>query len=212
MTNGLMVSEDKVVGELADKYEREGYEVIFSPRSEELPDFLRGFHPDLIATKPDGGIVVETRKRGRVRRVDYWKELTAAVQRQEGWKLELFLPPLPDRPEPESLSEAEIRDHLRHSAALASDGATEAGFLLVWSAVEAALRLLMERYNLETSDTQPGTLIARLVGDGLMEREDYASLKNYLLYRNSLAHGFRQPVTADDIAQLQAIVERLLSE
>jgi hypothetical protein len=204
-------THDKKVDQLANYYEAQGYKVVIEPSQGELPDFLRGFHPDLIAIKPDGNIVVEVSSTNKVRRVDYWRELAEMVNRQAGWSFELVLPPSSE-PQAESLSEPEIREILKSSRTLASEGATEAGFLFVWSAVEAALRLLMERYNVETPDTRPGTLIGRLYGDGLMEREDYASLTNYLLYRNSLVHGFRQSVTEEDIAQLQAIVERLLSE
>ena len=34
--------------EVAEEYRQKGYEVLLSPQPEALPDFLRGYRPDLI--------------------------------------------------------------------------------------------------------------------------------------------------------------------
>ena len=44
---------------LAREYRRLGYDVAEQPRGESLPGFLRGFSPDLIATRDDDRAVVE---------------------------------------------------------------------------------------------------------------------------------------------------------
>jgi Holliday junction resolvase len=48
---------------LAEEYRRKGYEVVEEPSQEQLPDFLFGYHPDLLIRKGDEAIVVEVKSR-----------------------------------------------------------------------------------------------------------------------------------------------------
>ena len=64
---------------VAREYRKRGYQMVEQPRWDSLPSFLRGFSPDLIATKDDDCAVVEiktarvclarTRSRGLRRRL-----------------------------------------------------------------------------------------------------------------------------------------------
>ena len=57
--------------EIAAEYESRGYDVLVEPSPEELPEFLTGFHPDLVARGPNESVVVEV------------KEGTKAISRNE---------------------------------------------------------------------------------------------------------------------------------
>ena len=48
---------------LAEEYRGEGYEVVVSPTSEQLPDFLSGYHPDLLVKKGNEALIVEVKTR-----------------------------------------------------------------------------------------------------------------------------------------------------
>ena len=52
------------VREVAAEYEAQGYKVLVEPSPAKLPEFLEGFHPDLIAQGPNESVVVEV-KMGR---------------------------------------------------------------------------------------------------------------------------------------------------
>lgn len=178
---------------------------------DELPDFLRRFHPDLIAVGPDRSVVVEVKAPGKVRRSDYWREIAEAVRSHQGWHLEI-VPNGSAEPQEESISEEEIRGQLARSAALAEAGDLGASLLIAWSSAEAALRLIAERFDVSVSNLSPQSLINRLFSDGLMDREDYDVLVALMRTRNAVAHGFRQQVTREDLARLREVVHHLLAE
>jgi uncharacterized protein YutE (UPF0331/DUF86 family) len=47
--------------EIAAEYEARGYDVLVEPRPEQLPEFLAGFRPDLVARGPNESVVVEVK-------------------------------------------------------------------------------------------------------------------------------------------------------
>ena len=76
----MQSAHDRLVREVADSYVRRGYLVEIEPLEEDLPEFLDGFRPDLLARKPGDNIVVEIKSRGKVRQVDYWTRLGNTVK------------------------------------------------------------------------------------------------------------------------------------
>ena len=55
--------ENERASAIAAEYRRKGYEVIEQPSTEQLPDFLSGYQPDLIVRKGDEAIIVEVKTR-----------------------------------------------------------------------------------------------------------------------------------------------------
>ncbi|HET8772167.1 MAG TPA: hypothetical protein VFP80_00185, partial [Thermoanaerobaculia bacterium] len=76
------------IDELASEYRRNGYAVWIHPAAHELPEFLREFEPDLIATSPQGNVVVEVKTSSAVA-ADQMTRLAEAVERQSGWRFEV---------------------------------------------------------------------------------------------------------------------------
>ena len=48
---------------IAEEYRSRGYEVIEQPSPEQLPEFLAGYHPDVLVRKGDEAIIVEVKSR-----------------------------------------------------------------------------------------------------------------------------------------------------
>lgn len=214
ITNNTVMTvmpERRRLQELAEKYQMEGYTVLVGPSKEDLPDFMRYFHPDLIATRPDRSVAVEVRTPGKVRRVDYWREFSGAVLSHPNWHLEVLTNVQPEE-QAESISQEEIEDLLRRSSVLAQQKEMGASLLIGWSAAEAAMRLVAERFNLTATDLRPQSLVSRLFSEGLLDREDYDFLLTCSRQRNAIAHGFRQTVEAGDLARLHSIIQKLLTE
>ena len=211
MTNSIVQKQQQTAQELARRYQSEGYEVIVEPMKDEIPDFLRYFHPDLIALRSDRSVAVEIKTSRRVRRADYWRELAEAVRAQPTWHLEIVSDGSPE-PAEESISQEEIEEQVQHSVALAEAGELSASLLLASSALEAAMRLTAERFNVHASDPRPQSLANRLYSEGLMDREDYDSSLASLRQRDAVAHGFRQKVSVDELSRLDTIVRNLLTE
>ena len=201
---------DLIIAELAQRYGREGYTVTISPHKEELPEFLHPFHPDIVAIRPDRSVVVEVRSKGKVRRSDYWREMQAATEAHD-WHLELIVNSPAE--EVESLSFGEIEVLSAQAQVLSANGASNAALLVLWSAIEAAGRLAMEKYNypLPAAVSPRGWMIT-LYSNGLLDKEIYDVLLVLSEKRNRIAHGYHASVTTDDINQLVNAIKDLLTE
>src|SRR5579864_5686091 len=102
-------NEQERVCEIADEYKRRGYTVIIEPSEVQLPDFLRGYSPDIIAQGPSESVVVEIKSPDKTRPADYWSELAKTVRQHPGWRFEWIIDNRNARePEPQSISKAEI--------------------------------------------------------------------------------------------------------
>ena len=74
----------------ARQYRKLGYEVIECPSDDQLPPFLRGFTPNLIATRDDDRVVLEVKRRDELKGSKQFVALATAVAQQIGWRLELI--------------------------------------------------------------------------------------------------------------------------
>src|SRR5207245_9046654 len=130
------------------RYKRRGYNVRRRPRGDDLPQFLSGFEPDMIAYNDQESVVVEVKPRADLPASGYLMELANVVNAQQGWQLDLAVvnpktPPLVDE-DVEKLGQTEIAARIRAVRQLVKVRQDEAAILLAWSTVEAALRLLAE--------------------------------------------------------------------
>jgi Holliday junction resolvase len=66
--------------ELAKEYRQKGYEVLLSPKPEELPDFLRGYRPDMIVRRGEEKVVIEVKSRPSIASAQYLRGLAQAVE------------------------------------------------------------------------------------------------------------------------------------
>jgi len=205
--------QTQTINEVAERYRRRGYTVHVEPR--EVPSFLRGYRPDLIAKGPDESVVIEVKAAGTVE-PERWRDLAQAIQQEPGWRFEIVVPDpaqqTQEKNRTSSLSDAEVRERLAAADHLAVAGTLDAALLVAWSALEAALRLMGEKYAVELPDDRPGTLITRLYMDGLLDRADYDLLTEALNQRNAVAHGYRRSVLPEDVTRLHEAVERVLAE
>ena len=100
---------------------------------------------------------------------------------------------------------------MRNAEALMRPRQDEAAFLLLWSALEGALRLAGERAQLPLASLPPSTLIRELYSAGELSREQFEALLGLLPIRNQLVHGFSSR-PAIDVERLREIVASLLAD
>src|SRR5258707_4151150 len=74
--------------QLGDEYRRNGYSVDVHPDPDHLPQFLRGFEPDLLATSPSGNVVVDVKSASALNRGQF-TGLAQAIEAQPGWRYEV---------------------------------------------------------------------------------------------------------------------------
>jgi len=206
--------EAQVVARVADDYRRRGYDVEVEPASNALPEFLRGFQPDLIARKPGESVVVEVKVGTRKSAAEQLREIAERVNQQPGWRFSLVFA---DPDTPDQITEAGpppmavIEERASNAEALIGTGQNEAAFLLLWSALEGILRLLGDRAHLPLASLPPSTLVRELYSAGEISRDHFETLLELLPVRNRLVHGFG-PQRHPDTQRLQHTVRSLLAE
>jgi hypothetical protein len=69
----------------ARKYRKLGYSAAERPAAGDMPAFLHGFAPDLVATSEDDKVVLEIKRAADLKGSNEIKELAAVIDRQAGW-------------------------------------------------------------------------------------------------------------------------------
>jgi hypothetical protein len=77
---------------VAQRYRDEGYQVVVRPFGEQIPPFIAGFQPDLIAIRGNEGVIVEI----KINRMDLSRDhqisrLAEIVNARPGWRLDLVV-------------------------------------------------------------------------------------------------------------------------
>lgn len=197
--------------EIAAEYQRKGYDVQVEPRLDQLPDFLAGFEPDLIAIGHGESIVVEVRTKRELADASFAAELEAVMQDRPGWRFELIIDgTIADQRQ--TLAVSQIRALLEESAVLERQKHSAAALMVLWSAIEGALRLLARREKVELESLQPEYLLTRLYTLGLLGREQYWTLDGTMRKRASAAHGYQVALKPEDLHDTASALKELLQE
>jgi hypothetical protein len=115
-------------------------------------------------------------------------------------------------PEKEPLPQSEISERLANAQRLVDQGVLDAAFLLVWSSVEAALRLLAERAHIPLATTPTSALFRELYSAGELSRAQYEAAMRALPTRNALVHGLSAPLETSQVTELRGLAEELLAD
>jgi hypothetical protein len=169
-----------------------------------------GFEPDLIASGKGETIVVEVKTRGDLASAPVAPELEAAIRSRPGWRFEVIIDGI-DEPQ-QTLTATQIRALLEEATELEQRKHPVAALLVLWTATEAALRLLASRENVELESLAPGYLVTRLYTLGLLERGQYQRLNGAMHLRNHAAHGFQVAVTSENLSGIAIVLNELLKE
>ncbi|MEO0457595.1 MAG: hypothetical protein AAF152_13590 [Cyanobacteria bacterium P01_A01_bin.114] len=201
---------------LAEAYRSQGYEVSFHPNSEDLPDFLKNYRPDLIVRRGDESVIVEVKSRSSLNfsSTQYLRNLAQVVEQHPGWRFELVVTNPEDVPYSQkaesSLQKSDIEARLQVARQLATQH-LESAILYSWSLVEATLRLVAESEKLSLQRFDSSYLVKQLATEGLISRSEYQLLMNALSLRNTIAHGFKTTqLTQEPVYGLINIAEQLL--
>ena len=143
-------------------------------------------------------------------------ELAETLYDKPNWSYELLLvgePEKLDSPEDaQSFAREEILQRLDETKKALKHGMSEAAFLLVWSAFEAATRELIAAEGVSIARvTKTGHVLDQAIFHGVISREDYDCLADMRRYRNAIAHGFEVNGFGEEkVRELIEFVQRLL--
>jgi hypothetical protein len=200
------------IEQLAAEYQREGYSVRVCPSELELPQFLREFSPDLVATSPHGNVVVEVEEASAVEPAKMAR-LAEALEAHKDWRFEVVFvsqPVAAEIPSEENLAPEEQVNRLLASAeTLAASGEIEAAAMLAWSAVEAILRRNAQSAAPELERQSSARVLKHLYSLGRIENDTFEKLLQLMQFRNAVAHGFEPRTAAPSISDVMPNIRRL---
>jgi uncharacterized protein YutE (UPF0331/DUF86 family) len=202
--------------EIAAEYAARGYEVLVEPSPEQLPEFLAGFRPDLVARGPNDSVVVEVKVGTQTAASERFRELAETIQRQPGWRFSLVvIDPRSDEvapPTQQLLDRQEIVDRLGRANELLKTGATDAAFLLMWVSVEALLRHIATREGLPLERVPSSSLMKELFSLGILSRSELEVAQRAFSVRNALVHGFATTRLDETSRELAQFAQKFLLE
>src|SRR5205823_11419740 len=96
---------------------------------------------------------------------------------------------------------------------LLNAGSIRAAFIIACSALEAAMRETAFHEKIEAENVSPRFIVKSLYSGGLVSREDFEKIGEYMSLRNDLVHGFEATgISADAPQYLLDVARRLLNE
>jgi hypothetical protein len=204
--------ERKILEEVAERYRVRGYQVVERPRRSDLPMFLRGYRPDLIALSGDQKIVVEIkRKVADATAAEHLADLARVLQDRPGWRLDIVIGEGSD----ELAEGGKSWDYetIRRKFGIADlflkriPRFHDEAVTTAWAAFEAELRLIVETQGMEVKGTEPPfDLLKRAVYLGILTQQEFNFCKEYVVVRNRAAHGIMPTLTA---SRAKSLVQRL---
>jgi hypothetical protein len=185
----LRQRQTRRVKDLARAYRRAGYRVTVNPPESELPAFLRDFQPDLVAVSDKESVVIEVKSQADLVAAEDIPMLATRVDAQPNWRFELVV--TSSRRNPNTIVNADVVwERLRIARQLAGQDQVEAAFLLLWSAVEAVLRIIAAHERVNVERLAPAAMVKQLATLGVLGRGDLGILRDAADVRTALIHGY----------------------
>ncbi|MEB3312237.1 MAG: hypothetical protein VKJ02_18580 [Snowella sp.] len=217
VTQVINLEKSKLLLKLVDDYRNQGYEVVLKPNPEQLPDFLKNYHPDLLLSRGNETVVVELASRFSFdsSSSEYFRSLAKVIKQHPHWRFELVM----TNPEETAnistenwLQADEIHLRLPQIKSIAQHN-LEAAIVYAWSLIEATLRLIAKQENLSLKRLDPFYLVKLLVMEGVIDRYEYKLLMKALSLRNAIAHGLKtEPLTEQVVNSVVELTEKLLQD
>ncbi|SFJ59972.1 hypothetical protein [Planctomicrobium piriforme] len=201
--------------EVAEWYQSRGYHVVTHPQMDEIPEFLAGFQPDLIAEKDSQRLVVELKIGTATSSIERFREIAQRVQSQPGWQLVVVYVPA-DSSTPlqiqDEIDDRMIQKRLDDARQLIAAQKFDAAYLLLWSAFEGLLRLVSQRQAIPVGAIPAKELLKELFSAGELGMREFDQAQKLLKVRNSIAHGFDAQDVRTSCAELEQLIENLLGQ
>jgi hypothetical protein len=208
--------ERDAAAEIAVQLREAGYKVQLEPRQADLPFDLEGYRPDLVATRENGGLIVEIKSAESRAAVDAYTRVATIVSQNPGWRF-LLVPA--DRLREQSFisliglaSEAQTRKRAEAAHELLRAGMHSPALITAWSGIEGLLRRRAEERAVPVSALSTRVLVKQLYSQGLLSQRQYRDLESLQRYRNAVVHGLNDEGVAEAAARVVGLFDELLDE
>lgn len=215
--NNIIKNIERRIKEIAKDYESRGYSVIVSPNQSNLPNFLKGYEPDLIAQNELESVVVGVKStKGNTAQLKQYESLANAISEHKKWRFELvFTNPIEQTLQKSNVTELsldKIRQRLDEVKSLIDSNHIEAAFLLAWTTLEASIRLKLKNKKSDSTNKPTLAVIKTVFSLGYINSHDYKKLERLNQRRNQLIHGFDIPIDKSSVNDLLNIVTYVIGD
>jgi hypothetical protein len=182
------MSENSPLERIAEKYRKEGYDVIVRPPQDELPAFLGDAKVDILVRKRDHLVAFQVKDLG-LAEAEAIDQLAANLG--AGYAVSV-------------LEEAET---------LLNPQTKRSALAMAWAAFEAAAREALYPGEEAFAGATPRKLLEELAAKGLVAQDELARLYEYMRLRTLVVHGVRPTeIPPAAVSLLLAITRRLLGQ
>ncbi|WP_375510518.1 hypothetical protein [uncultured Nostoc sp.] len=221
MINNTKTLYDEKVKFLAEKYENQGFRVLFKPKTDELPFDLGNYQPDMIAIKDGSGLVIEIKTSLSRVSVDSLQALAEEVSKHPDWRFllvtleDIEAKSLPGTSE-QLPSWQDLADRFHEAHKLIENDEIEqafkAAFLLLWSTFEGALRKRAVDVSIPIERFPVIGLLRHLYSLGELSISQFDLAQACFEGRNCLAHGYVENLNLPVVHNFDNLVRELLAE
>jgi uncharacterized protein YutE (UPF0331/DUF86 family) len=198
------------IRDVARRYRNRGYKVIVDPHTEDLPPFLHGFKPDIVAQKDDDRVIIEVKTQPKLHGSNEIVSLAERVATEEAWRFELVVTN-PATSET-SLAPPEIArliaKLLSEAGVLFKTGLREAAIVYSFSTVEALVRDIARKHGTSGDEDSFSKLLRKLVYEGLIDYEFFHDLQKFEEERNRIVHQI-DPTLGISEREIVKIIEKV---
>ncbi|HZV06655.1 MAG TPA: hypothetical protein VE999_16360 [Gemmataceae bacterium] len=193
------MDREQAIENVAGRYRSEGYQVTVQPKESQVPSFAAGLPVDLLATKGNEHVLVQVKESTEELRKDQETvRIAEAVKDQPGWRFDVVVLNGHSSTEklaaeaPEPSIDAILRN-LENAERTAQVGDHATSFILAWASLEAVMRRVARAEGMDLQNISPFFLLRTLYSNGLLDREEFDRLNDFLRLRNAVVHGLEPP-------------------
>lgn len=178
-----MYSEDRLK-EMANKFQKEGYDVILHPEADDLPTFLA-----------NGDVLLLAHREGEYRTIESADTPAASGE-------SVFAPKVLTMREPDI---GYVERQLSQAESLIKTGSIDGALLVAWAATEAALRKVARWANEDIRTGKLQELVRIANRTAIIDSKEASHIQSCLRARNAVAHGFQ--TVSNDASQVSGLIE-----
>jgi hypothetical protein len=217
MNNLTKSQHDEKIDSIAQELEDNGYIVLIEPSDSNLPFYLGGYHPNVIATKNDDGIILEVKSSLKRVSIDRFQTVAETIASHPGWRF--LLVTLDDSsenillPDENSLPFWEaLNSRLLNLQMLIQESLFEPAILFFGSITEAALRKRAITQHLPIQRFPTIALLNHSYSSGEISMTEFDLLKDCLKIQEKVTHGVMTPIDPEILKLAKSTIQSLIKE
>lgn len=214
MTTPSQTVDAKAVQEAAKQYRSQGYDVVFDPPADDFPETVRPYRSSLLAKRGNERVAVEVVPHSRRARLQLLRTVAEEFREVPHWRLDVVVVGQPTSRPRTYTPVDKLRKRAEAAEQLASDtGDKSAALLLIWTAIEAALRMNLQRLGKASEEPTPARVVKQAISFGVVSEAQGKYLTKLAALRNLIAHGEEPPaVSSKEVTRARRVALRLLDD